>query len=319
MLPDFLREVRAAKGVIVGTHLNPDGDAVGSALAMSFALDQLEVDHEIVCADLPPYYLKFLTGSERFRQKPEGEGHSLGILLDLEATNRLGNVGKFFETCPRTLVVDHHIPNEEPGDVRIVFPSSPATCSILLDLFTDSEIEITPPMADALLTGILTDTGNFRFPNTDSHSLHAAGYLLERGANLSKITREVYMRKERAAVDLTAHAIMRMKTDADGRLAWATLPLSLFEELKATDQHTEGVVNELLSVRGVQIAAILREAAAGKVRGSLRSLGKLDVAAVAREFGGGGHMNAAGITYNGSLEEAEDALVEALKRCLASS
>ncbi len=319
MLPAFLREVRAAKGVIVGTHLNPDGDAVGSALAVSFVLDQLEVEHEIVCADPPPYYLKFLPGSEKFKQKPDSDGHSLAILVDLEATNRLGNAGKYFEGTPRTLVIDHHIPNEEPGDVRIVFPESPATCSILRDLFADSEIEITPQVADCLLTGILTDTGNFRFPNTDSHSLHAAGYLLEKGANLAKITQEVYMRKERPAVDLTAHAIMRMKTHCDGRLAWATLPLSLFEELHATDQHTEGVVNELLSVKGVQIAAILREARPGKVRGSLRSLGKIDVAAVAREFGGGGHMNAAGITYDGSLEEAEDALVDALMRCLESS
>jgi phosphoesterase RecJ-like protein len=318
LLPTFLREVRAAKGVLIGTHLNPDGDAMGSALAVSHVLDQLEVEHEVLCADPPPYYLKFLPGSERVKQAPSGEGHSLAILLDLEAVSRLGLVSKYFENCSRTLVIDHHIPNEEPGDVRIVFPSSPATCSILLDLFKDSEIDVTPQIADNLLTGILTDTGNFRFPNTDSQSLHAAGYLLERGANLAKITQEVYMRKERPAVELAARAILRMKTACDGRLAWATLPLALFEELNANEQHTEGVVNELLSVKGVQIAAILREAKPGKIRGSLRSLGSIDVAAVAREFGGGGHMNAAGITYSGGLEQAEDELVEALKRCLES-
>ena len=319
MLPAFLREVRAAKGIVIGTHLNPDGDAIGSALAVSHVLTQLEIEHEVLCADPPPYYLKFLPGSERVKQAPDGEWHSLAILLDLEATSRLGLVSRYFENVSRTLVIDHHIPNEEPGDVRIVFPSAPATCSILLDLFRDSEIDVTPQIADCLLTGILTDTGNFRFPNTDAHSLHSAGYLLERGADLARITQEVYMRKERPASQLAAHAIMSMKTASDGRLAWATLPLDLFERLGANEQHTEGVVNELLSIKGVQIAAILREAKPGKIRGSLRSLGAIDVAAVAREFGGGGHMNAAGITYTGGLEEAEDALVAALKRCLESS
>ena len=319
MLPVLLRELRAAKGVIVGTHLHPDGDAVGAALAMSHVLDQLEVEHEVLCNDPPPYYLKFLPGSERFKQQPKGEAASLGVLLDLEARSRLGSVAKFFEKCPRTVVIDHHVPAESPGDLRIVHVHSPATCSILLDLFVDSEIEVTPQIADCLLTGILTDTGNFRYPNTDAHSLHAAGYLLEKGANLARITEEVYMRKELPAVVLSARAVLRMKTACDGRLAWTTLPHELFKEVGANEQHSEGIANELLTLKGVQVAVVLRESRPGRIKGSLRSLGPFDVASVAHSFGGGGHVNAAGISFNGGLEEAEDALVAALKECLASS
>jgi phosphoesterase RecJ-like protein len=318
-LPSFLREVRSARGVLIGTHVNPDGDAIGSALAVSHILDQLEIEHELLCSDPAPYYLKFLPGTDRIRQTPVGQGHDLAIIVDLEARSRLGRVGPFFDACPRVIVIDHHVPIEEPGDLRIVLPTAPSTCSIILDLFRDTDVVITPKIADCLLTGILTDTGSFRYPNTDAHSLHSAGFLLERGADLAKVTREVYMQKELPAVVLTAHAIQRMQVDCDGRLAWATLPLSLFEELNAEEQYTEGIVNELLSVKGVEIAAILREGKPGKIRGSLRSIGKIDVAAVARQFGGGGHVNAAGVSFNGSLDEAEEQVVEALKRCLASS
>lgn len=318
MLPAFIDEVRSAKGVLVGTHLNPDGDAIGASLAVSHVLDQLEVEHEVLCSDPPPHYLNFLPGSQRVRQAPTGEGHTLALLLDLEALHRLGAVRKYFEDCPRMLVVDHHVPIESPGDLRIVIPGSPATCQILLDLFADSEIQITPDIADCLLTGILTDTGNFRYPNTSAHSLHSAGYLLEKGANLAKVTREVYMCKELPAVELTALAVMRMKTACEGRIAWATLPLELFQEVGASEVHTEGIVNELLSVQGVLIAMVLREGKPGRIRGSLRSLGNIDVAAVAHDFGGGGHANAAGVSFNGSLADAEERLVAALKQCLES-
>jgi phosphoesterase RecJ-like protein len=319
LLPAFMQEVRAARGVLIGTHVNPDGDAIGSALAVSHILDQLEVENEVLCSDPAPYYLQFLPGADRIRQAPQGEGHSLAVIVDLEARNRLGSVGKYFDKVPRAIVIDHHIPIEAPGDLRIVCPRCPATASIILDLFRDSDVVISPKVADCLLTGILTDTGSFRFPNTDAHSLHSAGYLLECGADLARVTREVYMQKELPAIVLTAHAVLRMKTDCGGRLAWATLPFSLFESLNAEEQFTEGIVNELLSVKGVMIAAILREGKPGKIRGSLRSLGSYDVAAVAREFGGGGHANAAGVSFSSSLEEAEEDLVEALKRCLESS
>lgn len=318
-LPAFTREVRASRGVLIGTHVNPDGDAIGSALAMAHILDQLEVEHEVLCSDPPPYYLRFLPGAETIRQAPVGENHDLAIIVDLETRSRLGSVGKFFDQCPRSIVIDHHIPVESPGDLRIVSQKSPATCSIILDLFRDTEVEITPKIADCLLTGILTDTGSFRYPNTDAHSLHSAGFLLEKGADLSRVTREVYMQKELPAIVLTAHAVLNMKTVCEGRIAWSTLPYSIFQELKAEEQYTEGIVNELLSIKGVQIAAVLREGKPGKVRGSLRSLGKIDVAAAAREFGGGGHANAAGVSFSTSLAEAEDQLVDALVRCLEST
>lgn len=318
-LPALMSELRSAKGVLIGTHLHPDGDAIGAALAFSHILEQLEIEHEVLCNDPPPYYLKFLPGSSRIRNAPREDGRSLALILDLEALGRLGSVRPYFEACSRAVVIDHHIPHESPGDLRIVCPSAPATCSIILDLFRDSEVVITPQIADCLLAGILTDTGNFRYPNTDARCLHAAGYLLEMGADLTHLTKEVYMSRERQGVEMTAYAVMNMKMACEGKVAWATLPLSLFEQLNANEQHSEGIANDLLSIKNVAIAAVLRESSPGKIRGSLRSVGALDVAAVAREFGGGGHHNAAGVSLSCSLEEAEHAVSQALIKCLDSS
>ncbi len=318
-LPDFLDLVRKARHVAIGTHLNPDGDALGSALAVSLILDQLGVAHTVLCQHPAPSNLAFLPGTDRIRNELPGETPDLAVILDLDAMNRLGTVRHVFDDVPHKIVVDHHIPQDAPGDLRIISTKSPATCAILCDLFFDSEVTITPEIANCLLTGILTDTGSFRYPNTTSHSLHLSAQLLEAGASISGVSEEVYMKKTLPSVRILGRSIERAKITSDGRLTWVTIPYEVFDELNASDQDTEGIVNEMLSIRGVEIAAILREIRPGKIRGSLRSRAHINVADVAQLFGGGGHKNASGISFDGSLLESEIRIVEALKACLASS
>lgn len=308
----------ASEHILIGTHLNPDGDAIGSALAVSHALQLMGRSHEVLCHHEPPANLQFLSGSERIRQVP-ARGADLAIVVDLDAMQRLGSTREFIEATPQVILVDHHIPHESPGDMRIVFPEEPATCSILADLFFASELAMTPEMATCLATGIVTDTGSFRYPNTTPHSLHLVGQLQEAGANLAQISEEVYMTKSLPAVRMLGRAIERAQLAVEDRLTWVTLPHEVFSELGASDQDTEGIVNEMLAISTVEIAAILRENRPGKIKGSLRSRSHIDVAEVARQFGGGGHRNAAGVTFEGDLAEAERQLVAALKECLASS
>jgi len=319
MLPEFLTMVRKAHHVAIGTHLNPDGDALGAALAVSHVMDQLGVAHTVLCQNTAPMNLAFLPGSDRIRQEIEGDFPDLGLILDLDAMSRLGTVRPIFEAIPQNIVVDHHIPHDAPGDLRIIATKSPAACAILCDLFFDSEINVTPEIATCLLTGILTDTGSFRFPNTTSHSLHLSAQLLEAGASISGVSEEVYMTKSLSSVRMLGRSIERAHITPDGRLTWVTVPYAVFEELNATDQDTEGIVNEMLSIRGVEIAAILREIRPGRIRGSLRSRAHINVAEVAQMFGGGGHKNASGVSFDGSLQESEIRIVEALKACLDSS
>lgn len=315
----FHQELERASSVLIGTHLNPDGDALGSALAMSLYLDKMGVENEVLCHHEPPRNLKFLPGASRIRQTPKKEKYDLGIVLDLDAVERLGSTAEFFNQCQRLVVIDHHIPHEKPGDLRIIDTSAPATAVILTRLLIELGANITPDIATCLITGIVTDTGSFRFRNTSPESLSLSSYLLERGGALTQVQEEIFQSKSLGSVRLLGRALEGMQLVCNDQIAWATVSAQDFEEANASDVDTEGFVNELLFITSVQMAAILREPKRGKIRCSLRSRGDWDVALVARKFGGGGHRNAAGCTIEGTLEEAEALVVRGLKDCLASS
>lgn len=319
LLKAFELELSQATNILIGTHLNPDGDALGSALGLALYLESLGKKVEVLCHHDAPKNLRFLPTVSRVRQEPIGTSFDLGIIVDLESFERLGTTAQFFERVPRLVVIDHHVPHEAPGDLRIVDTGCAATALILTRLFEALGADITPDMATCLYTGISTDTGSFRFRNTSSDALSAAALLLENGANLELVSEEIFQNRQLSSARLLGHALETMKLDMDDRLAWGSLSFRDFEWAHATDEDTEGFVNELLSIETVQIAALLREAKPGKIRCSLRSRRGFDVAEVAREFGGGGHKNAAGCNFEGSLADAELQLVMGMRKCLASS
>lgn len=316
--PAFEREVRGAGRVLVGSHVNPDGDSIGSTLAMVLALDQMGVEVEAVSHDGVPRSLRFLPGSERVRcSAGEGE-YGLGVILDLEAMERLGSLRPVFEGVRRRVVIDHHQPHEGAGDLRIVSVGSPATAAVLADLFKGGGLVFTPDLATCLLTGILTDTGNFRFPNTTAHALHLAAELLEAGADLRGIVENVHMTRSVAGARLLGLALERICLAEEEQIAWTSVGRGDFAATGAVEEDTEGFVNELLAIETVRMAAFFREGSSGRIKVSLRSRGALDMTVVAREFGGGGHKNASGASHDGPMEVAEREIVEAMRRCLAS-
>jgi phosphoesterase RecJ-like protein len=318
LAPALREELRHASSALIGTHLNPDGDALGSALAMSMYLDSLGITNEIVCHHEPPRNLRFLPHVNRVQLAPKHEKYDLGIILDLDSMERLGRVEPCFAGCQRLVVIDHHIPHTAPGDLRIVDTAASATALILTRLFKELGAAITPQMATCLLTGIVTDTGSFRFRNTTPEALALSAYLLEQGGDLTQVSEEVFQSKTLSSVKLLGHTLEMMRLTCDDQIAWSALSLRDFELAEARDEDTEGFVNEMLFITSVQIAALMREPIPGRIRVSIRSRGDYDVAEVARYFGGGGHKNAAGCTLEMSLEEAEVQLVERLKTCLAS-
>ncbi|RYG48380.1 bifunctional oligoribonuclease/PAP phosphatase NrnA, partial [bacterium] len=279
----------------------------------------LGIQNEVVNHHAPPRNLRWLPQVGRIRQEPVEEKHDLGIILDLDSIGRLGSTGEFFRACDRLVVIDHHVPDQAPGDLRIVDTSAPATAVILTRLLNDLGAKITPDMATCLLTGIVTDTGSFRFRNTTPEALHLAAQLIEYGGDIVRVSEEIFQRKSLAGQRLLGRVLDSMRLTAGGRIAWSTINALDFEIAGASDEDTEGFVNELLFVETVQMAAVLREPKPGKIRCSLRSRGLYDVAAVARAFGGGGHINAAGCTLDMEMADAEAAIVAKLERCLASS
>jgi bifunctional oligoribonuclease and PAP phosphatase NrnA len=311
-------ELRKASSVLIGTHLNPDGDALGSALALSHYLDKIGLQNEVVCHHDAPRNLRFLPGIDRIKRAPERE-NNLGIILDLDSIDRLGSTAPYFEKASRLVVIDHHVPHAAPGDLRIVDTSAPATAVILARLLIELDAKITADIATCLLTGIVTDTGSFRFRNTTPEALSLSAYLLERGGKLTTVQEEIFQSKSMASARLLGRSLETMKFAEDQQIAWSSISSDDFAWASATDEDTEGFVNELLFITSVQAAAMLREPTPGKIRISLRSRGDYDVASVAREFGGGGHRNAAGCTIDGTLAEAEEQIVQGLKACLESS
>lgn len=314
----FKEELSEAKTVLIGTHLSPDGDALGSAMAMSMYLDSIGVQNEVLCHHPAPRNLEFLPGVERVQQAPKLDHYDLGIVLDLDSMERLGKMEPYFAKCRRLAVIDHHIPHAAPGDLRIVDTDAPATAVILTRLLVELKATITPEMATCLLAGVVTDTGSFRFRNTTPESLALSAYLLECGGDLNRISEEVFQSKTLSSVQLLGHTLEVMRLACDEKVAWSVLSHDDFERTGGADQDTEGFVNEMLFITTVQIAALMREPVKGKVRCSIRSRGNYDVAEVARHFGGGGHRNAAGCTIELPLEQAEEQLVARLKECLAS-
>ena len=196
--------------MLIGTHLNPDGDALGSALAMSHYLTSLEIPNEIICHHAAPRNLHFLPGVDLVHQVPQLEFHDLGIILDLDTLERLGDTAPFFEKLPRLVVIDHHVPHEAPGDLRIVDTSAPATALILTRLLRDLGATFSSEIATCLLTGIVTDTGSFKFRNTTPEALSLSATLLEHGADLNQISEEVFQTKPLASARLLGHTLETM-------------------------------------------------------------------------------------------------------------
>lgn len=305
----------ASQHVIIGTHLNPDGDALGSALAFSMWLDGLGVSNEVLCQHDAPRNLRFLPGVERIRRSPD-RAPDFGVVLDLDAVDRLGITLPSFETIPFGLI-DHHVPHDRPGELRIVDTGSAATALILTEMMLDAGEEITPDMATCLYTGIVTDTGSFRFRNTSPAALSGAARLLELGADYVSVSENVFQSRQLSSARLLGRMLEEMKFDCDGRLAWGVISQADFAWAEARDEDTEGFVNELLSIDTVKIAALLRETKPGFVRCSIRSRSDIDVAEAVRIFGGGGHRNAAGCNFELPVQEAEAQLIDRLRSCLA--
>lgn len=314
----------AAEVITLASHVNPDGDNIGALLALAIGLRNTGKEVRVFSHDPIPANLMFLPQTELIEILPEGcslpdVASDLGIIVDVSVIDRMGRSQSILASARHLAVIDHHEPSDTPpGDIRIIDSSASATCLILYKIFPELGIAMSPDIAQCLLTGIATDTGSFRFQNTDPASLDAASHLVELGANLSEINLEVWEKKPLSSIILLSRALNKMRLRADGRLVFTSISREDFESSGALDEHSEGIVNDIGRVDTALIAALFREPKKGRIRVSVRSRGNIDVSAVCRNFGGGGHVNAAGCTFESTIEEAMSSLLPALEECLES-
>lgn len=306
--------LRHGRRFAVTSHVRPDGDALGSVLAMGWILRRLGKEVRLVLADPVPATYAFLPGVERIEVAGDLGGKPVDVdtvvVVDCSDPVRVGPVGALLSPEALVVNVDHHLSNEFAGP-KYVRTEAAATGELLYELAQHLGLEIDRDTATCLYTALLTDTGSFRFANTTAGTLHIAAELLTRGVSPGYVAEQVYDVRPLASLRLLAEALATLRLTADGKVAWLQMDPGMLERHQVDASETEGLVNYARTISGVRIGALFRGVGPAATRVSWRSRPGYDVSRVAARFGGGGHANAAGCDIPLPLAEAVEAGVAA--------
>lgn len=303
--------IRDHDRLVLTTHENPDGDALGSLLAAKLALDQLGKNTVMVLhgdAPLPGEY-GFMPLEELQRRWPDDVSERVLIALDCANESRIADP-EVLGRVPLSVNIDHHHDNTRFGRINLIVSDASSTGEVLRDLFVELDVELTPEIAEALYIALVTDTGRFQYTNTTPKALRLAAELVEAGADVHRVFQGVYESVQFAKLKLLARALERAQVFEGGRIVVSYLLRTDFTEVGAAEPYSEGIIDFLRAVEGADMAVLIREPPRqdGPARRvSLRaSIDELDVSAIARQSGGGGHRQAAGFSSEASIEEITD-------------
>jgi phosphoesterase RecJ-like protein len=301
---------------LVVTHENPDGDALGSLLATTVVLRQLGKDAQMFLygsAPLPREY-GFMRLDGLLRELPDDIGERVLVAVDCAKADRIGADPAPVERAKLVIDIDHHHDNTRFGAVNLIVADASSTGEVLRDVFAELGVELTPEIAEPLYIALVTDTGRFQYTNTTPKALRLAAELVEAGADVHQVFQQVYESVEFAKLKLLARALERARVLEGGRIVVSYLVRTDFAEVGAPEAYSEGIIDYLRAVEGSELAALIREPPRddGPVhRVSLRaSIDELDVSAIARTFGGGGHRQAAGFSSDASIDEITELVRE---------
>lgn len=314
---DQLRDVIADNHrFVVVAHQSPDGDAVGSSLAMTLLLDQLGKDVTVYNQDPIPYNFQFLPGADRWHTDLEGmEPFDVTIVLDCAEPSRVGEEFPEHGWGDTIVVVDHHQTwDREFADLYVRDVEAAATGEVIYRLAANYG-ELSPEVSKNLYCCVMTDTGGFRYSNTSRTAFRIAGELVDQGVEPWEMTSQIYENEPRERLELLSQVLETLSVSSCGRLAFLRIERDMFTDEEVDGELTDGFINYARSIKGVEVATQLRESgdSGDSWRISFRSRGKVNVAALAEKFGGGGHHNAAGCTIDADdPEEIERKLTDAL-------
>jgi len=316
-LAAVVEALRSNDRFLVITHENPDGDALGSLLAMKLGLDQLGKDTVMyLYGDSPlPQEYGFMELGDLARELPADAPGRVLVALDCANESRLGPDPSVRARAPLTLNIDHHHDNSRFGRLNLIVPAASSTGEVLRDLFRELDVELTPEIAEPLYIALVTDTGRFQYRNTTAKALRLAAELVEAGADVHRVFQGVYESVQFAKLKLLARALERAKVYEGGAIVVSYLLKTDFTEVGAAEPYSEGIIDFLRAVEGAEMAVLIREppridGMAPSRRVSLRSsTDELDVSAIARKSGGGGHRQAAGFSTEASIPEITEFVV----------
>jgi phosphoesterase RecJ-like protein len=316
-IEQFHRLIEGANSILVTTHINPDGDAIGSQACLVKFLRSHGKQVRIVNQDPTPEALAFVEDPEVRAEPYDPELHDdllretdLLVLVDNSAPDRLGSMeGVMVAAADKTLCLDHHPSRGAPWAHAINDMESCATTAVIYDLTRNCGWQPDLHAAQAIYVGLVTDTGFFRFNSTNAHAHAIASELLSMGIRSDRIYRRIYERNSPAFTRLLGHALTGLRLDAGGTVASVTITRKLIDSLDAANEDTTEISTAMLALDGVRVVALCRELPDGRIKVSLRSKGDLNVHRLALEFGGGGHKNASGIVMSGALEEVVEVVI----------
>ena len=306
--------IARAQKIVLACHVNPDGDTLGSALALAHALRRAGKSVTVLSHDGVPEIYQWMPGAEWVQRDTDERDFDLSIVCDTGTSDRVGRAKDIVDSARVTVNIDHHVAEGEFGRIRVVNSRAAATGELVLGLLKAMDAEIDKRIAECLMCAVVTDTGSFRYMNVTPHTFKVAGELMAAGAWPATISELVFENRSLASLKLLGRALGSLQVSEDGRIAWARIRARDYEELGATDEDSEGIVGHVRAVKTAMVGLLFREIPGKKVRISLRSREGYDVNAVAQKFGGGGHKLAAGCSIDAPLEVAETrVLAEAAK------
>lgn len=311
-MQEVIKAIKKAKNIIILGHTDPDGDAIGSMIALNLALKQSGKKVSMYCRDAVPDIYKFLPESDKVKGSINNGKYDLAIAVDCGDKNRVDSGIDLKNLAEVVINIDHHPDNTKFGDINFIEKIS-SVSEMLFGLLRKMRIKINKDIAACLYTGIMTDTGNFRYDYTTAETLEIAASLAKGGADISKIAMAVYETKTLSSVRILGAAMYRLETSPSGNVAWTVLPKQLMDSLEAKSEDLTGLVDQIRTIKGVEVAILFREEEDG-IKVNFRSKFKVNVSDIAKALGGGGHIRASGVIMQGALEEVkEKVLAEVFK------
>ncbi|MEI7475054.1 MAG: bifunctional oligoribonuclease/PAP phosphatase NrnA [bacterium] len=318
IIKKVIKLINSSKSVAILSHVSPDGDTLGSMLALYEALKNIpsikKLDAVKVGRTPDIYkYLPFINETKSPSDDALYQSYDLVIAIDCGALDRLSESSELFKKAKTSINIDHHISNPMFGDINWIEPKATATGIIIYKLLKEMNIEITQDIAICLYTAIMTDSGGFKFENINPEGFNICAKLLEYGARPDVIYKQCYESIPLPMVMLKARAINEAIFTKDNKIAYSIITRKMLEEVGATDDHVEGISEELRQIDSIKVSMVFKETPKGDTKVSFRSNGP-DVCEIARFFGGGGHKLAAGCTIQKKPDDAANEIMPIIKK-----
>lgn len=309
--------IKKEENIFIVSHINPDGDNIGSMLALYLALKKLDKNVKVLQADFIPQGFDFLTGYNKIKEYSQQKG-PIDILIAVDSSDeeRLGDNKDLLKISKHIINIDHHVSNTMFGDVNIVDPKAAATAEIIYEFINFLGIEIDCNIGENIYTAISTDTGRFSYESVSSKTHQIISNLIDIGVDTNNLNINLYENMSIKKMNLFLKVLSKLETYQDDKIAIAYVTQDMLDTTNTTMEDSEGIISFIRKISTVEVACLLKELGDKDIKVSLRSKSYVDVSNICEEFNGGGHIRAAGCSISSDIDKAKNIIIERLKKSI---